>query len=177
MKTIKKIEQLRNNYINMREQSQQMKAYVKDPKDMTKLDAGIVTFDLVIEDLNNILDSSKNKNVRNPREEFRNVTGKNHEITSRGFTHSVTYVNPEYVKWLEERIISETPEEVDISTINLKLSLAEAKIMIDKLDELQDQGPQGAGWKSHEFERLIAKINNSIESQIKASKCLKEIKF
>jgi len=53
MKT--KIEELKKTYEAMREQTRSMKHYVNDSDDIIKLDAGIVTFDLVIADLQKIL--------------------------------------------------------------------------------------------------------------------------
>ena len=40
----------------------------------------------------------------NIRKEFKTETGKEIDITTRVFAHTVTHINPEYVLWLERRL-------------------------------------------------------------------------
>ncbi len=50
-----KIKELKNNYIAIRNQSQSAIKYIRNEEDIIKLKAGIVTFNMVIDDLETVL--------------------------------------------------------------------------------------------------------------------------
>lgn len=100
-----KLEALKQQYITMREQSRAMKQYVKDSDDIIKLDAGIVTFDLVIEDLEKLLKDCAifGVSVSLPSdEEIREPIQNALYSTDRFMTHECTELSDGILTYLNE---------------------------------------------------------------------------
>lgn len=75
--------------------------------------------------------------ILNYRNQFNKDENENHEITVNSFSHSVTCVNPKYVKWLEQRLANGV--NVNNNTKALRLQRVSSLLPTTLLEE-SDEG-------------------------------------